>query len=29
MALLYCRHFGIDPEAAVRAKWLSWLEPAA
>jgi NTP pyrophosphatase (non-canonical NTP hydrolase) len=27
--LLYCRRFGIDPEAAVRAKWLSWLEPAA
>jgi NTP pyrophosphatase (non-canonical NTP hydrolase) len=29
MALLYCRHFGIDPEAAVRAKWLSWLDTAA
>lgn len=27
--LLYCRHFGIDPEAAVRKKWLSWLESAA
>jgi NTP pyrophosphatase (non-canonical NTP hydrolase) len=27
--LLYCRRFGIDPEAAVRAKWLSWLESAA
>jgi len=27
--LLYCRRFGIDPEAAVRRKWLSWLEPAA
>ena len=27
--LLYCRRFGIDPEAAVRAKWLSWLERAA
>lgn len=26
--LLYCRRFGIDPEAAVRAKWLAWLEPA-
>lgn len=26
--LLYCRRFGIDPEAAVRAKWLRWLEPA-
>jgi NTP pyrophosphatase (non-canonical NTP hydrolase) len=29
MLLLYCRRFGIDPEAAVRRKWLSWLEPAA
>lgn len=27
--LLYCRHFGIDPEAAVRTKWLAWLERAA
>lgn len=27
--LLYCRRFGIDPEAAVRAKWLAWLETAA
>ena len=27
--LLYFRRFGIDPEAAVRRKWLSWLEPAA
>jgi len=27
--LLYCRRFRIDPEAAVRRKWLSWLEPAA
>lgn len=27
--LLYCRRFGIDPEAAVRAKWLTWLESAA
>jgi NTP pyrophosphatase (non-canonical NTP hydrolase) len=26
-ALLYCRRFGIDPEAAVRRKWLTWLEP--
>ncbi|HEY8617018.1 phosphoribosyl-ATP pyrophosphohydrolase [Phenylobacterium sp.] len=26
--LLYCRRFGIDPDAAVRRKWLSWLEPA-
>jgi NTP pyrophosphatase (non-canonical NTP hydrolase) len=25
--LLYCRRFGIDPEAAVRRKWLTWLEP--
>ncbi|MDB5442303.1 MAG: hypothetical protein JWP86_898 [Phenylobacterium sp.] len=24
--LLYCRRFGIDPEAAVRAKWLVWLD---
>jgi NTP pyrophosphatase (non-canonical NTP hydrolase) len=24
--LLYFRHFGIDPEEAVRRKWLSWLE---
>jgi NTP pyrophosphatase (non-canonical NTP hydrolase) len=29
MALLYCRRFGIDPDAAIRAKWLAWLEPAA
>lgn len=29
MLLLYCRRFGIDPEAAVRRKWLAWLEPAA
>ena len=29
MLLLYCRRFGIDPEAAVRRKWLSWLEPVA
>jgi NTP pyrophosphatase (non-canonical NTP hydrolase) len=29
MLLLYCRRFGIDPEVAVRRKWLSWLEPAA
>ena len=29
MLLLYCRRFGIDPETAVRKKWLSWLEPAA
>ncbi|ACG77232.1 conserved hypothetical protein [Phenylobacterium zucineum HLK1] len=28
MLLLYCRRFGIDPDAAVRKKWLSWLEPA-
>lgn len=27
--LLYCRRFDIDLEAAVRAKWLSWLENAA
>lgn len=26
--LLYCRRFGIDPETAVRRKWLSWLERA-
>ena len=29
MLLLYCRRFGIDPDAAVRRKWLTWLEPAA
>ena len=29
MLLLYCRRFGIDPDEAVRRKWLSWLEPAA
>lgn len=27
MLLLYCRRFGIDPEQAVRRKWLTWLEP--
>jgi NTP pyrophosphatase (non-canonical NTP hydrolase) len=27
MLLLYCRRFGVDPEEAVRRKWLSWLEP--
>ncbi|WP_374473060.1 phosphoribosyl-ATP pyrophosphohydrolase [Phenylobacterium sp.] len=25
--LLYFRRFGIDPEEAVRRKWLRWLEP--
>jgi NTP pyrophosphatase (non-canonical NTP hydrolase) len=25
MLLLYCRRFGIDPQAAVERKWLSWL----
>jgi NTP pyrophosphatase (non-canonical NTP hydrolase) len=25
--LLYCSRFGIDPDAAVRRKWLQWLEP--
>ena len=29
MLLLYCRRFGIDADAAVRRKWLSWLEPAS
>ncbi|MFN9848813.1 MAG: phosphoribosyl-ATP pyrophosphohydrolase [Alphaproteobacteria bacterium] len=29
MLLLYCRRFGIDPEEAVRRKWLSWLDPTA
>jgi NTP pyrophosphatase (non-canonical NTP hydrolase) len=29
MLLLYCRRFGVDPDAAVRAKWLRWLEPTA
>lgn len=28
MLLLYCRRYGVDPEAAVRRKWLSWLETA-
>lgn len=28
MLLLYCRRFGIDPDQAVRRKWLAWLEPA-
>ncbi|PZQ65431.1 MAG: phosphoribosyl-ATP pyrophosphohydrolase [Phenylobacterium zucineum] len=28
--LLYCRRFGVDPDQAVRRKWLSWLdEPVA
>ncbi len=27
--LLYCRHFGIDPDTAVQRKWLSWLDKAA
>ena len=27
--LLYCRRFGIDPDAAVDSKWLSWLDKAA
>lgn len=27
--LLYCRHFGIDPDEAVQRKWLSWLDKAA
>jgi NTP pyrophosphatase (non-canonical NTP hydrolase) len=27
--LLYCRRFGIDVDAAVRRKWLAWLEPAS
>jgi NTP pyrophosphatase (non-canonical NTP hydrolase) len=29
MVLLYCRHFGIDPDEAVQRKWLSWLDKAA
>jgi NTP pyrophosphatase (non-canonical NTP hydrolase) len=29
MLLLYCRRFGIDADAAVRRKWLAWLEPPA
>lgn len=29
MLLLYCRRFGIDPEEAVRRKWLAWLEPTS
>ena len=27
--LLYCRRFGIDPDAAIQRKWLSWLDKAA
>lgn len=27
MTLLYCRQFGIDPDAAVRRKWFKHLEP--
>ena len=27
--LLYCRHFGIDPDEAIQRKWLSWLDKAA
>ena len=27
MLLLYCRRFKIDPDEAVRRKWLAWLEP--
>ena len=27
--LLYCRRFGVDPDEAVRRKWLSWLDKAA
>jgi NTP pyrophosphatase (non-canonical NTP hydrolase) len=27
--LPYCRHFGIDPDAAIQRKWLSWLNKAA
>ena len=29
MVLLYCRHFGIDPDEAIQRKWLSWLDKAA
>jgi NTP pyrophosphatase (non-canonical NTP hydrolase) len=29
MLLLYCQRFGIDPDQAVRRKWLTWLEPAS
>ena len=29
MVLLYCRHFGIDPDEAVGRKWLAWLDKAA
>lgn len=29
LLLLYCRRFGIDPEEAVRRKWLSWLGQTA
>jgi NTP pyrophosphatase (non-canonical NTP hydrolase) len=27
--LLYCRHFGIDPDAAIQRKWLTWLDKVA
>ncbi|MBI1199328.1 MAG: phosphoribosyl-ATP pyrophosphohydrolase [Phenylobacterium sp.] len=29
MLLLYARRFDIDLDAAVRRKWLTWLEPVA
>jgi NTP pyrophosphatase (non-canonical NTP hydrolase) len=29
MLLIYCRQAGIDIEAAVQRKWLSWLQPSA
>ena len=29
MTLLYCRRFGIDPDAAIQRKWLSWLDEVA
>jgi hypothetical protein len=28
MLLIYCDQHGIDLEAAMRRKWLRWLEPA-
>jgi hypothetical protein len=29
MLLIYCDRVGIDLEAAMRRKWLRWLEPEA
>ena len=29
MLLIYCARAGVDLEAAMQRKWLSWLEPKA